>query len=424
MSFLSPTRHGMPTSPTPDQPGGSILLNGPGRPHSSSISSIPSTCPSVSDSAYVPGSTSGSAQYSPTASQSSLMSESALTDISATGSGTSTSTKIRFAPLPQVPPDLKRRSSITLGVLARRNMLQGQGTTGAGAGGMSGTTRVVKMTDAEWEEYKRKFDQNKSGKEAVDLGVLAKQGAKSLWRKVRSSSTSSQSSTTSSNNGPTSPSMGVVGGGPPSSPIRYLNNNGTNNNGFAGRARRGSDLAILEEEESPTSGTSSSALGLDTSKYTRARQDYGAWNPENWKPPHAHVHPQPRLLNEDSGQGQGQELDGDVTPRRRASPPPPPHPSIRQVEEEEEEEEEEEGREGQGEVEEEEDESEGVVEGRKEKEEGKEKETHPPGKFQNIIKTEGDVQAEHERDRREAVLGFDDKRYHLDAQGHWEGHLK
>jgi hypothetical protein len=59
---------------------------------------------------------------------------------------------VHFAPLPEVPPELKRRSSITLGVAARKNLLSSQG----GAAGVK--TGVVYMNDADWELYKKQYE--------------------------------------------------------------------------------------------------------------------------------------------------------------------------------------------------------------------------------------------------------------------------
>lgn len=61
--------------------------------------------------------------------------------------------KIRFGNCPERPPELRRRNSITLGVLARKSMLHAQGT-------VPGGTRVVNMTDEEWEAYQNKFQKN------------------------------------------------------------------------------------------------------------------------------------------------------------------------------------------------------------------------------------------------------------------------
>lgn len=61
--------------------------------------------------------------------------------------------KIRFGNCPERPPELRRRNSITLGVLARKSMLHAQGT-------LPGGTRVVNMTDEEWEAYQNKFQKS------------------------------------------------------------------------------------------------------------------------------------------------------------------------------------------------------------------------------------------------------------------------
>lgn len=67
-------------------------------------------------------------------------------------------TAIRFGALPERPPELRRRNSITLGVLARKNMLSAQGTYNPGGGtGAGGPVNKVYMTDAEWAEYQEKF---------------------------------------------------------------------------------------------------------------------------------------------------------------------------------------------------------------------------------------------------------------------------
>ena len=96
--------HHEPSS-SPDQPAHSILLNGglgspPSHPHSPTVSELGST-------------------------------------------------RIHFAPLPQVPPELKRRSSIALGVAARKNLLSNQ---------QAGNHRVLTMNDADWQEYKKQYE--------------------------------------------------------------------------------------------------------------------------------------------------------------------------------------------------------------------------------------------------------------------------
>lgn len=61
--------------------------------------------------------------------------------------------KIKFAPLPERPPELQRRSSITLGVLARKNLLSEQSN---GTGGTKGG--VLYMTDSEWDKYRKQYE--------------------------------------------------------------------------------------------------------------------------------------------------------------------------------------------------------------------------------------------------------------------------
>jgi hypothetical protein len=67
----------------------------------------------------------------------------------------SPSPKIRFGHLPERPAELRRRNSITLGVLARKNMLHAQGTIPNKSS--NGGFNKVYMTDAEWEAYQQKF---------------------------------------------------------------------------------------------------------------------------------------------------------------------------------------------------------------------------------------------------------------------------
>jgi hypothetical protein len=135
-SFL-PLRRNSRTSPTADQPGYSILLNGnnpssQSRPRSSSSASAISTS-----------------------------SSSSLPPTSASSSRPSLCAKVSFAPLPEVPPELKRRSSITLGVASRKNLLSNQGGTSMSGGAGRTAPRkanVVYMTDEEWEHYKKQYE--------------------------------------------------------------------------------------------------------------------------------------------------------------------------------------------------------------------------------------------------------------------------
>ncbi|BEI81684.1 hypothetical protein CcaverHIS002_0208440 [Cutaneotrichosporon cavernicola] len=111
------------------------------------------------------------------------------------------SPSIRFSVLPERPPELRRRNSISLGVLARKSMLHAQGSTpGRGQGQGQGIKRVV-MTDDEWEAYQRQFAAKNQIPQAVDLGAVMKSGAKTFFTKLRrsnsSASTSSNGSATS-----------------------------------------------------------------------------------------------------------------------------------------------------------------------------------------------------------------------------------
>jgi hypothetical protein len=80
---------------------------------------------------------------------------------------------VSFAPLPVIPPELKRRSSITLGVAARKNLLSSpedeiypDPRRKAGSGQAGGVQKVY-MNDADWEEYKRHHDE----KNGLVIGV-------------------------------------------------------------------------------------------------------------------------------------------------------------------------------------------------------------------------------------------------------------
>jgi hypothetical protein len=80
---------------------------------------------------------------------------------------------VSFAPLPVIPPELKRRSSITLGVAARKNLLSSPedeiypDPRRKAGGGQAGGVQKVYMNDADWEEYKRHHDE----KNGLVIGV-------------------------------------------------------------------------------------------------------------------------------------------------------------------------------------------------------------------------------------------------------------
>ncbi|WRT69719.1 uncharacterized protein IL334_006709 [Kwoniella shivajii] len=197
----------IPPNPSlsPTKPSASILLNGTGRALTTvKISSPPRITTPL--------------PQSPPLTSFPLPSSSASSSRSASFSSTSSphppyltsrrlsTPKISFAPLPTIPNELKRRNSISIGVASRKNLLAG----GGGGSGGSGVNKVV-MTDEDWENYKRKFDE-KSGNDPIDLGAVAKQGAKALWGKVKRSRSISPSpgssvSSTASSSSRTSPSI-------------------------------------------------------------------------------------------------------------------------------------------------------------------------------------------------------------------------
>jgi hypothetical protein len=120
-----------PPTESSDVPSHSILLNGPG---------------SVRDSS--PGPSVASSEHSHGHSEA----ESVATRAS--------HQSVSFAPLPVIPPELKRRSSITLGVAARKNLLSSPEDNiypdpRRKGGPNQGGIQKVYMNDADWEEYKR-----------------------------------------------------------------------------------------------------------------------------------------------------------------------------------------------------------------------------------------------------------------------------
>ncbi|ORX37724.1 hypothetical protein BD324DRAFT_680610 [Kockovaella imperatae] len=203
MSFLL-RRHSSSAHNPNDRPGPSILLN----PEESC--QVPPTRSSPGKTKPI---TVEALSESPTASTSSLTSSTQSNSQVTRQRGLSiaSSSKVSFAPLPEVPPELKRRSSITLGVAARKNLLSGNGqirSQGSGVTGPRPGQTTVYMTDEEWARYK----ENHSPKtQVIDVGEVAKSGAKSLWRRVRSASMNSNDSSASDSmiNTPQSPRRGL-----------------------------------------------------------------------------------------------------------------------------------------------------------------------------------------------------------------------
>jgi len=119
-----------PAEPS-DVPSASILLNGPNTSGARDMSPGPST-------------TSSEHSHESVATRTSQQS-------------------VSFAPLPVIPPELKRRNSITLGVAARKNLLSSPADNiypnpGKRAGPPGGVQKVY-MNDTEWEEYKRQHEE-------------------------------------------------------------------------------------------------------------------------------------------------------------------------------------------------------------------------------------------------------------------------
>ncbi|WWD20329.1 hypothetical protein CI109_104805 [Kwoniella shandongensis] len=465
VSSASSTSLLIPPNPSlsKDKPSASILLNGTGRPvlsprrtstplppagagtsgnndgvqaslspppRSPSISSTTSTTPPLSESST----TSSTQPQQPFSTQFVPPSHPPI-PIRRGSSASSSSTKIHFAPLPSVPPDFRRRNSITLGVASRKHLIGNQGS-----GGSSGGTQKVVMNDEEWESYKKMYE-NKNGNDPVDVGQLAKSGAKALWRTVkraRSSSTTSNTSSTSasvSDVGSTSEQggLGRRSSAPPNMPQPI--------NVTTGSPAKGLGLGTVEEEDggheavlapipgsppprlspdgslnSPTTSIStlSSAVsdtdGDDSPNADNQPhhvQDYSPWSPtkshhqlpSQTSHAHAHAHgPGQGLhaghlnhLNLDSTtttvEGRS-SLDGDATPRRRPSPPPRVEDKLPSREE--------------------------VIDDDEEDADGR----RTPIDWDN----RSDLPRERERDRRTAVLGFDQERFGMLSLGETNGH--
>ncbi|WVW86906.1 hypothetical protein I302_108961 [Kwoniella bestiolae CBS 10118] len=182
----------IPPNPSlsPTKPSASILLNGNGREaiHVKIPEPPRTTTPLPQTSAFTsyPLSPSSSSTSSPPLSRST---SSPHPSSAALNSRRLSTPKISFAPLPTIPNELKRRNSISIGVASRKHLLGGSGSGG------QGVNRVM-MSDEDWENYKKHYDE-KSGNDPIDLGQVAKQSARALWGKVKSKRSSSQSSQTS-----------------------------------------------------------------------------------------------------------------------------------------------------------------------------------------------------------------------------------
>lgn len=182
----------IPPNPSLSQqkPSASILLNGPNRPRGPSSSTAPDTASQRSLSA-----SSFTGSHSPVSSLTSVFSHaSGSGDGNGSGDGSSPSppdhssspysshdslhtnhakqlgynytapsspapsrrasqAKIHFAPLPAVPPEFRRRNSISLGVASRRNLIGMQGH------GQKGGVQSVVMSDEDWDNYCKQFEE-------------------------------------------------------------------------------------------------------------------------------------------------------------------------------------------------------------------------------------------------------------------------
>ncbi|WVQ77746.1 hypothetical protein IAR50_007436 [Cryptococcus sp. DSM 104548] len=364
----------IPPNPANDpvKPAASILLNAPGRPPASpSIAShngAPLESPSISGSSSQSnstGTTNGNPFFSsaessqssipysspplpssarrdpsPAPSHSSSFSSqqghsayypSAMTAPGSPSLGPSsrrTSTpKISFAPLPTVPPEFRRRNSISLGVASRANLIGAQGGLPPGVQKHSGVHSVM-MNDEEWEDYQRQYHQRRGNDGVVDVGQLAKSGAKALWRSVKKRRSSSQTSQASQASQTSTDSASTNLSNVPS--VGSGSASGLSQSGAAGglplkpggAGETMSSLHTVEEDDEHDHHHRHSPLAASPSDLVR--DDSGA------QPLHAPLARRPRspgikLTKEalaaeglDDGDGEG----GEATPRRRPSPPP------------------------------------------------------------------------------------------------------
>ncbi|TYJ54621.1 hypothetical protein B9479_004751 [Cryptococcus floricola] len=430
-----------PPNPAADpvKPAASILLNAPGRPPAdptgppldspsisgsstgtsngnaffssdSSQTSIPHSSPPLSSSARDPSpapshtssfsSQQGSGGYYPAS-----MTAPGSPSLGAVNRRTSTP-KISFAPLPTVPPEFRRRNSISLGVASRRNLIGAQNGLPPGVQKHSGVHSVI-MNDEEWEEYQRQYHERKGNDGVVDVGQLAKSGAKALWRSVkrrRSSSQTSQAST-STDSASTNLSNAQSAGSGSASGVSQQASLSTKPGG-AGETM--SSLHTVEEDDEHHSPPPAPAADL-------VRDDSGA------QPLHAPLAKRPRspgvkLTKEalaaeglDDGDGEG----GEATPRRRPSPPPrladklPTADELAEGREEEDDDEEDDYEDSSVGYEEEHDELSTV-----EEKEDISAHAHHHAQHEHHDH-EHESHEERDRDRKASVLGFDVERFGL-----------
>ncbi|WVO17225.1 hypothetical protein L204_104917 [Cryptococcus depauperatus] len=331
----------VPSNPSlsPHTPSASILLNGYNRPTTQLIDSKPpsiSNSSLVSTSSFLDTNATTKDNASPTSSLTSISTNESFSSwpiqahvpslsptaihsgspqhmsvnypsppspVSPQSSHRKSSPKIRFAPLPVVHPEFRRRNSITLGVAARKNLI-------SQAHNPQNNVQKLYMTDEDWDNYKKQYDAKNGNNEVVDLGQICKSGAKALWHSVKHRRSNSQSSHAPQRSTETLASPFVA-----STPAdaNYGRDSLVPNDKAQNVASPGLHTVHEDEEQhgvrsSPTesvlAGDSKESISPTPQPKMTASQTHA-------------IHS--TLVNSDIDGGNG---DGDATPRRRPSPPP------------------------------------------------------------------------------------------------------
>ncbi|WWC92822.1 uncharacterized protein L201_007781 [Kwoniella dendrophila CBS 6074] len=335
----------IPPNPSlsPTKPSASILLNGNGRsPTSIKIPSPPRTTTPLPQTSSFTSFPLGASSSSSSSALSRATSSPNPSSVSLTSRRSST-TKISFAPLPTIPNELKRRNSISIGVASRKHLISGGGGGGEGGNARGRSVNKLMMSDAEWEDYKKHYDE-KSGNDPIDLGELAMQGCKNLWGKVkrRSSSASSASSSTSSISTPTGStsntksSVAAPALSASSSSLGTVDENEEHHEPIPipSSDRRGS-LRTIPGSPPPSiarSVGSESSPSTTTSTISDTESDFGEAEDRMENITHPSYTPGNRIATFEASQPMKNKLlnldgldrteDGERTPRRLPSPPP------------------------------------------------------------------------------------------------------
>lgn len=291
-----------------------------------------------------------------------------------------------------------------------------------------------------------------SNNDVIDVGQLAKSGAKALWRSVkrrRSGSQSSQNSTASTaTTASTSASPSIVADtallgrhsltGTPNSGSTHSLNGSLNGSLHLPPVREETESALKSIPGSPPATTIDDA-GLPPMR-VRPRVPRRPHSPQHVRAAHAMLHNS--AMETEMGMGDGDAAmggDGDATPRRRPSPPPrladklPTEDELEQIADEDEEEEAQDAAAAAGEGEAEEEMAEAplssVAEGASRPEPeaeaaiatgagaGAEAEAVAPPSSEEQASTEShdiesrEMHEDRKRGRRSAVLGFDLERF-------------